>query len=553
MWSCLVRESLSAREIARLEAAFAKAGLNDWEVTGNRLRVPRAQRFSYLAAANVENSLPADFDSFLEEMLKNSTPFETRELREMRRNFAMQRELAGIIDALDGVERATVKVNEERAGPFSRDIRRTALVAARATSGEFLTAMQVDAIRRTIASGTGTPPENIVVTDLRGVAHSGEIPRSGPTPYEHLFSAEKKEYEQYYQEKILRSLSMIPGVVVGVNVELARKPPYSQLMPGFDDSLPLAASRSPPRTEQAGGSSDSADDSQALGNRPKEVTASLDGEEPRDRNYHLPEFSVEVPPRQPSSPRVRQDSPLGQSPIATGSSRRGLKNAIGSMSGEAFESLDSADHTTNVTATIQVPRSYFQRILQSREGIQGAQAAPASEDELLRFERQEFERIEATVRNLLPRSADEQPEQARVVVRTFADNANGPGASTTLAHRTIDWFVEHRAAWISLACGILGLVIVPSLLLAIRSSWRPEEPVPTQGKSGSFRYHSPPCSPPDHDSPHPAVTEDSHIDIADHDDLDSSSRDLRKKLLELVRDEPDVAACVLSQWIEDAA
>lgn len=545
---------LSAREIARLEAAFAKAGLNDWEVMGNRLLVPRAQRFIYLAAANAENSLPADFDSYLEEMLKNSTPFETRELREMRRSFAVQRELAAIIDALEGVERATVKVNEERAGPFSRDVRRSALVAARATSGEFLTAMQVDAIRRTIASGTGTPAENIVVTDLRGVAHTGEIPRTGPTPYEHLFSAEKKEYEQYYQEKILQSLSMIPGVVVGVNVELARQPPHSQFMPGFDNSLPLAASRSPPRTERAGGSSDSTEESQALGNRPKEVTASHDGDRTGGSGYHLPEFSVDVPSRRPSAHGGLSESPLGDSSNSRGRMPRGVEQPIGGRGNEVFESLDSINHATNVTATIQVPRSYFQKILQRREKVQGDSDASATQEDLLQFERQEFDRIEATVRNLLPQSDDEQPRQARIVVQTFADDANGPGATSTLAHRTIDWFIEHRAAWISLAFGILGLVIVPSLLLAIRSKWRPEEAIPTSGPSTPLHYHSPsPSADFDHALPVPFASEDSQPDIADQDAVDSNRHDLREKLLELVREEPDVAASVLSRWIEEAA
>ena len=50
---------LSPREIAAMEAAFAKAGLNEWEVTGNRVRVPRANRHAYLAALDAEQATAA--------------------------------------------------------------------------------------------------------------------------------------------------------------------------------------------------------------------------------------------------------------------------------------------------------------------------------------------------------------------------------------------------------------------------------------------------------------------------------------------------------------
>jgi flagellar M-ring protein FliF len=528
---------LSDREIARLEAAFAKAGLNDWEVVENRVRVPRQQRYSYLAAAHTENSLPPDFDSILEETLKGSTPFEPKELRDMKRNFAMQRELAGIIDALDGVERATVKVNEERAGPFSREIKRTALVAARATSGEFLTAVQVDAIRRTIASGTGTPPENIVVTDLRGVAHSGHAPPGSPSPYEHLFSAEKKKYEQYYQEKISQSLSMIPGVVVGVNIELTKPGSEASLIPGFDNSTPLAASRSPPRTERAGHVPLGIGEN-GLGHQAEEVAISVRNDDATTSKSPLSMDDAENRvPRGPhasllkvGSSEVRTPRP-GSPPAA---SRRGEYSQFGTV--------DDDGASPSVTATIQVPRSYFHRIWRQQGGPDSDADWVEDSPELTQLEREETERIQEAVRNLLPQWTEDGSLRSQVVVQSFADGNAADSEQKLFHQQALNWFVEHRAAWISLACGVFGLLIVPWVLLAIRSAVRPEETsmdFDDRSSSSEASERRTSSRQPEWESGGGSAGED--------------DSELQDRLLQLVRNQPDVAAAVLSKWIEDAA
>lgn len=531
---------LSDREIAGLETAFAKAGLNDWVVTPDkRLRVPRQHRFTYLSAAHAENSLPASFDTILEEMLKTSTPFEPKELRDMKRNFAIQRELAGIIDALDGIERATVKVNEERTGPFSRETKRTALVAARATSGEFLNAVQVDAIRRTIASGTGTSPENIVVTDLRGVAHAGNVATGGPTPYEHLFSAEKKKYEQYYQEKILRSLSMIPGVVVGVNVELAKSRPYSSLVPDFGDSVPLAASASPARTQLAG-HIPAEETRDALGNRAEEVAVSVDAPGSSDHGFRVQSMAVsEGGPN--GEPRTRLYNPgLMETGSSGGVSRRSGSSELTNRELGAF-GFQEAD--ASVTATVQIPRSYFQRIRQKQGNFEDDEMLAADSEELRQLEREETERIEKTVKNLLPSVADSDAPRAQVVVQSFTDGLETNSASGSFIRRIADWFVEHRAAWISLACGILSLLVVPSILVAIRSTLWPQEYSPSFDSTGNHEGEA--RLNPD--------GRDMENGTGWTDELALEDSDLKKKLLRLVREDPEVAAAVLSQWIEDAA
>ena len=42
-------EPFSASQLPNMEAAFAKAGLNSYEIEGNRVRVPRGQQSIYMA------------------------------------------------------------------------------------------------------------------------------------------------------------------------------------------------------------------------------------------------------------------------------------------------------------------------------------------------------------------------------------------------------------------------------------------------------------------------------------------------------------------------
>src|SRR5690606_16719631 len=57
-------QSFSSAEISAMEAAFAKAGLSNYEVRGNRVRVPRGQKTVYVAALVDGNALPPDFNNF---------------------------------------------------------------------------------------------------------------------------------------------------------------------------------------------------------------------------------------------------------------------------------------------------------------------------------------------------------------------------------------------------------------------------------------------------------------------------------------------------------
>jgi len=500
---------LTDREIARLEAAFSKAGLNDWEATGNRIRVPRAKRFSYIAAAADEGALPEDFDTILEEMIKNSGPFEPKELREMRIKYAQQLEIAKVIKEMQGIERATVKFAEVPGSGLRRDGKKTAVVAAQATQNRLLSREQVEAIRAAAAMGLGIPPENVVVTDLRGRSYPGTGASGLPAPQDNIYAAHKQMYEKLYQEKIAEALSMIPGVLVGVNVELDPKINQTTQTRSFSQPQPVRSSnstvKSTSRNDPSGGRVGAVPNG-VLGNRAEEVTASSGGSS---------ESTL-------SETHEQSESIVGQ---------------------ETTEIVHAGLIPTTVTATVQIPQSYFRRIwLERNPPKPGAQPAAPDPAELLRIENEEISKIKENVQHLIPGLAPGKDPYPRVFVTSFVDTElpqpPAPAWSETLGH----WFLENWRLLL-LAALAVGALVWAGLL--VRSAAVAPPPV---------RLPPPILE---------AVAEAAPKDSADEGESSGTQGRLRKRaaqagpslreeLAELVREDPDSAAAVLSAWIGEA-
>jgi flagellar M-ring protein FliF len=139
----------------------------------------------------------------------------------MRRWNAKQKELALIISRMRGIESATVQYDEEAKGGLTRQKHKTAMVAVQTIAGA-LDPDQLRAIRNVVASAyAGLDRQSITITDMTsGLSYGGAIGPGGVPDDESLYASHKQKFERDWQRKITDQLSMIPGVVVGVNVEL---------------------------------------------------------------------------------------------------------------------------------------------------------------------------------------------------------------------------------------------------------------------------------------------------------------------------------------------
>ena len=83
-----------------MEGAFAKAGLSNYEIVGNRIRVPRSQRDLYMGALVDAGALPSTPLSALEDAAKSSGPLQSSRQRRELLKIAKQKTLSGWIDSV---------------------------------------------------------------------------------------------------------------------------------------------------------------------------------------------------------------------------------------------------------------------------------------------------------------------------------------------------------------------------------------------------------------------------------------------------------------------
>src|SRR5678816_2556227 len=155
-----------ADELTKAEAAFAKAGLSQWEVVeGSRIKVPQGKKSLYLAALGESDALPADFYNYLDKAAASDNPFSSKGSSEFKRANAKQKELALIIGRMRGIAAATVQYDEATKAGLRGDKVKTAMVAVKPLTSE-LDADQVKAIRTIVATAyAGLKKEDISVTD----------------------------------------------------------------------------------------------------------------------------------------------------------------------------------------------------------------------------------------------------------------------------------------------------------------------------------------------------------------------------------------------------
>lgn len=221
--------SVNAAQLPAMEAAMAKAKLEDHQIRGNSIHVPRGREAVYMAALADAGALPPNFGDAITEAIRDSNLFMSSRDREELTKKATQAELSLMIRSMKGIENAYVLYDiDKRPGGFSKKLI-TATVSVKPAGTDQLHESRVSAIRHLVAGAiAGLKPEDVTVSDLNGRTWHGEVAAGGDD--ENRFLALKRTHEQDLKAKILNSLSFIPNITVEPCVTLDR-----------DSSSPVAA------------------------------------------------------------------------------------------------------------------------------------------------------------------------------------------------------------------------------------------------------------------------------------------------------------------------
>jgi flagellar M-ring protein FliF len=497
-------QDLSQAEIAAMEGAFSTKGLNEWEVTGNRIRVPRSQRNLYIAAAREAQALPETPDTAWDKMFTGDNPLKSKQIRDLEANRALERSLASTLEEVSGIDVARVQIQEMETGEFPRTKERRCLASVKGKGNGALTPKQVESIRNMVASGGGCKPENVTVTDLNtGTAYPGI--GDGGAAGDSLYAKHQRELEDYYRGQILDRLSTYGEVKVAVHVEIDKEMVSQTVSDNYEPKSTTL--------EVTDHSKESTTARRDAGGRP--------GVFP---HAGIGNMSAQVA--------------SSGGPDSTTTERRENQRSVTGVTRSVTEKIPFVP--TAMGVSIGIPRSYFLRVWKQRNADEAGQVAKTpGAAELKTIEDEIVKDIEVSVNSLLPKVPQGVDPFPRVTVTPYTEAPLPVPEGPTTAEVAMTWLSGN---WQTLGLLLLG----GASFLFLRGMLRSPEIAPTpRGEPAAVA----------------AAGEEVEGELPESDSDSANSprrfqivgRNLRDELTEMVRDDPDAAANVLQNWIGDAA
>jgi flagellar M-ring protein FliF len=499
---------VEASLLPAMEGAFAKAGLSDYELEGNRIRVPRHQRDKYMGALVDAGALPSTPLSELEDAAKSAGPLQSSKQRGEMLKIAKQKTLSSWISAMDGIERAVVLYDSDVTG-FRRQKIITASVTVKPLGSAELGSKKVRAIRHLVASSiAGLKSESVTVINTTGEVVSGTGSGNGGSAMDNEYIALKKQYQKDWANSVKELLAGIPGVRVQANVELNADIKNHKTEVKVDPKGPVIRENSSERTFIT-----------------TKETATGD---------------VGVRGQSPNSARSVAASG-GGSKTEEGDTQTKTDHVVGHTETET-ETIGLTPK--RVTIAVAIPASYYERVwLRNNPPAEGEEPGKPDENAIKSLKTQIKTDITSQVNNLLPTVPRGDDPFPRVTVTTFQDLAGEKipelGAS------------DHAMAWVGQNWSTLGMTGVAMFSLLMLRSMVKSVPSPSGDESPASSGQAPvELAIANYDEPE---TNDEAPPALKLKRRDISGPNLRDELSDIVKEDPDAAASILKSWIANAS
>lgn len=498
-------QSFSTSDLNAMQAAFAKAGLNDAELDGGRIRVPRSQQAAYIAALADEKALPAHWNEFMSRALESNSPFITAKEREDRLRIATQQELSLVLKSMKDVANATVHYDSQKKAGFGQQRVATASVIMEMVGGRTLDEQRVQMIREMVAGCfAGLPGDKVTVSDLSGRVYTtaGEDGLGG-VGGNHRYITTKAAFQKQFETSIHEVLAYVPGVTVAVNVELDKELHSSTRITKHDPKTVVTDMRDETTTIK----------SEAA---PKGGPPGLTAQQP---------------------PAANRSASLNEAiKGSTNEEERSTHEERNVVSGETTQKDSIGLTPQRVTVSVGVPSSYFEQVWRRRNPPPEGQAPPPPDAKAIEnIESEEIKRIQSAVVPLIPKPGDVIDPTPLVTVTKFTEIPLPPLPVPGPASLTIDWLSQN---WKTL--GLIGLALVSLAMMRSMIRTAPPEPkrveipLPAFSQAVEEKAKAEPA----------AETAKSRLKRRT-----ASGKSLRDELTDMVRDDPDTAANILRGWI----
>jgi flagellar M-ring protein FliF len=215
-WGKLFR----TEELILAEQTLITAGLTDFRRRGQRIMVPQGEAEQYNAALIDGGGLPNHWAEELEKSLANGGLFQSKDQMQIKRDIVLGKELRKVLRALPDIDEASVTWARSKPARWpNTGSKVTALVSVRPKAGHELSLLRIQSLRYATASMVpDLEASNVtVLNQMTGIAYTAE---DGSDPYNSGALQKARDYEREYEQSIRAALSYIPGVLVTVNVDL---------------------------------------------------------------------------------------------------------------------------------------------------------------------------------------------------------------------------------------------------------------------------------------------------------------------------------------------
>ncbi|WDI43046.1 hypothetical protein [Bremerella sp. P1] len=485
-------------------AAFASEALDDYEVVGSQIYVPRSRRVDYIAALVKNNAIPPDFHDSMVGAVEQASPFESEAHRADRQKVAREKEMALVLRNMRGIEYASVQYDIEDKGGFPRKKVYTASVVVRPSGSEEIDAKTVKSVQNYIAhSIAGLDAEHVSVTDLNTRKTFSGLDNDLASVNDDPYAARKKWFEDHWTETIDNALRFISGNNVTVNVEL--DPEMNRIEKGikYDPRpTPLAS----------------------MAEKSSEIrrTPTNSGRPGLERQG----------PNQPTS--------VSSNPMREETSESNREETLAVTNQDYTQKQLASLTPKRVTVSVSIPSQYYVDVWNSRNPTPvGQQPKTPDPGELKKIEDETKKTVETTVVTLLPEQAKGDDPYPQVYVWTAPQLPETPTPEPAVADTAMAWLATNWQTMATIGFAVVGLFMLRGMLKSgagasdQNESFKLEDPAATQAKEEKKEE----------------LPEGSMQGLLKKRFAQGSGPNLKNELADMVREDPDTALGILQTWI----
>ena len=223
----LLNQTFSATEIGKVQRRLDQKGIL-YTVTSDRILVPADHRMEILTDLAYAGAMPHDTSSGFDEMIKQSSPFDSESKQEAMRNRAKEMMLSRIVGAFPGVAEAEVLIDPNSKQRLEKSTEPSATVNIRMQEGVSSNQRLVDAAADAVAGAqAGLSISNIkVVVD----GHACRVHDSGSDPLaDGSYQLQlRQQNAAFHENQVREAFSFIPHLLVSVTVQLNTTTSHSE-------------------------------------------------------------------------------------------------------------------------------------------------------------------------------------------------------------------------------------------------------------------------------------------------------------------------------------